>query len=417
MELAVKILILDDDDFTTRVLQIQLRALGLRDSGYGGGIVSCSRGEDAIGLLAAGHAAFGLVFCDLRMPGMDGVEFVRHLAAMGYRGGLVLISGAEPRVLHAVEQLARGQGLDVLGRLSKPVTPDGLRQLLKGRYATGPAADDGGLPPVASIGALPRSDAAALEAAILAGELFNQYQPKVDLRTGAVIGVEVLACWQHRHRGIIAQAGFQHLADQAGLAIPLARMVTANALHDARHWSAAGRELDVAVNISMASLATLDLPDRVQILATAAGFPLERLVLELSAPRLSAEPRAQLDIMSRLRLKGVRLAIDDFGTEASSLSQLRDLPFSELKIEPGCVRGVAGDASRRAVVQAALALARELEVEAVAEGIDARDDLDCLRDLGCHLGQGALFARPMPASDVAAWIRGWPAWQDGPLAG
>ena len=412
----MKILILDDDDFTTRVLQIQLRALGLRGSGFGGGIVSCSRGEDAIALLATDHAAFGLVFCDLRMPGMDGVEFMRHLAAMGYRSGLVLISGAEARVLHAVEQLARGLGLDVLGRLAKPVTPEGLRQLLGARDANGPAAD-GASRPVAPADALPASDAAALEAAILAGELFNRYQPKVDLCTGAVIGVEVQACWQHRGRGILVQADFLPLAERAGLAIPLARMVTANALREARHWSAAGRELDVAVNISMASLATLDLPDRVQTLATAAGFPLERLVLELSAPRLPAEPRSQLDIMSRLRLKGVRLAIDEFGTEASRLSQLRDLPFSELKIEPGCVRGVAGDASRRAVVQAALALARELEVDAVAEGIDAREDLDCLRGLGCQLGQGALLARPMPASDMAAWMRDWPAQWTGPLAG
>src|SRR5690606_18151500 len=177
-ELALKILVVDDDDFTTRLLQIQLRAMGLRDSGYSG-IELSSRGEEALERLSADPAGFGLVFCDLRMPGMDGVEFVRHLAAMGFRGALVLISGAEPRVLQAVEQLAREQGLDVLGRLAKPVQPAELRTVLQARSAAAaPPVDDG-----APAAPLSNSDAAALESAITAGELFNVYQPKVDLRS------------------------------------------------------------------------------------------------------------------------------------------------------------------------------------------------------------------------------------------
>lgn len=402
----MKILVVDDDDFTTRVLQIQLRAMGLRECGYSG-IELCSRGEEAAARLAEAPDGFGLVFCDLRMPGMDGVEFVRHLAGMGYRGGLVLISGAEPRVLQAVEQLARAQGLEVLGRLSKPVAPAALRELLRARDAA-PAEGGGDAAAEEAPAAATASDARALEAAILAGELFNVYQPKIDLRSGAIIGVEALARWQHRSRGIVSAADFVPVAEDAGLASALARVVTANALHDARHWIAAGRELDVAVNVSMASLAKLDLPDRVEALARAAGFPLERLVLELSTRRLPAGADARLDIMSRLRLKGVRLSIGGFGCTLSSLAELRDLPFSELRLDPECVRGVAGDPSRRAIVHAALALSREVDALVVAEGVAEREDLDCLRELGCPLGQGALFAEPMPASEVAAWIRGWP---------
>ncbi|MGY1529635.1 EAL domain-containing response regulator [Luteimonas sp. A649] len=407
----MKILVVDDDDFTTRLLHIQLRAMGLRDSGFST-IELCSCGEDAIGRLSADPGGFGLVFCDLRMPGMDGVEFVRHLAAMGFRGALVLISGADPRVLQAVEQLARGQGLDVLGRLTKPVQPAELRALLQARgAAVVPALEAGAPAPPFSA-----SDAAALQAAITAGELFNLYQPKVDLRSGEVVGIEALARWQHRARGIVMPAEFVPLAEGVALALPLARVVLANALHDARRWSASGRSLDVAVNVSMASLGTLDFPDRVATLAAAAGFPLERLVLELSETRLPAEAHAQLDIMTRLRLKGVRLAIDEFGTGFSNLAQLRDMPFSELKIDRGFVRGAAGDPSRRAIVQAALALARELDVQAVAEGLDAIEDLACLRALGCHLGQGALVGEPMPASDIAAWLEAWPGRRDGLLA-
>ncbi|GGK07735.1 EAL domain-containing response regulator [Luteimonas terricola] len=407
----MKILVVDDDDFTTRLLHIQLRAMGLRDSGYST-IELCSRGEDALGRLSADPAGFGLVFCDLRMPGMDGVEFVRHLAAMGFRGALALISGAEPRVLQAVEQLAREQGLDVLGRLAKPVQPAELRALLKAREAVVAPAMEAGAP----VPPFSAPDAAALGSAITAGELFNLYQPKIDLRSGEVVGVEALARWQHRTRGIVMPVEFVPLAEGAGLVSPLARVVLANALHDASHWSVAGRSLDVAVNVSMASLGALDFPDRVARLAGAAGFPLERLVLELAETRLPTEAHAQLDIMSRLRLKGVRLAIDEFGTGFSNLAQLRDMPFSELKIDRGFVRGAAGDPSRRAIVQAALALARELEMQAVAEGLDTLGDLACLRALGCHLGQGALVAEPMPASDIAAWLAAWPARRDGLLA-
>ncbi|MEN1940235.1 EAL domain-containing response regulator [Luteimonas sp. MJ246] len=408
----MKILVVDDDDFTTRLLHIQLRAMGLRDSGYSG-IELCSRGEDALSLLSADPAGFGLVFCDLRMPGMDGVEFVRHLAAMDYRGALVLISGADARVLQAVGQLARDQGLDVLGHLVKPVAPVELRRLLKAGEAVAGPVSDAPSPAVAPVTA---ADAAALEAAITAGELFNLYQPKLDLLTGEITGVEALARWQHRTRGILMPSELVPLAEDGGFVVPLTRVVLANALHDARRWSDSGSALDVSVNVSMAALASLEFPDRVARLADAAGFPLERLVLEFSEGRLPVDPRAQLDIMTRLRLKGVRLAIDEFGTGFSNLAQLGGIPFSELKIDRGFVRGAAGDASRRAIVQAALALARELEVQAVAEGLDNRDDLDCLRTLGCPLGQGALFGEPMPASDVAAWIRAWPARRDGLLA-
>src|SRR5690606_18450724 len=155
---------------------------------------------------------------------------------------------------------------------------------------------------------------------------------------------------------------------------------------------------------------------RVAHLASAAGFPLERLVLELSESHLPTQPQAQLDIMTRLRLKGVRLAIDEFGTGFSNLAQLRDMPFSELKIDRGFVRGAAQDPSRRAIVQAALAIARELDVQTVAVGLESMDDLACLRDLGCQLGQGVLVAEPMPGAEVTRWAREWPARRDGLLA-
>lgn len=408
----MKILVVDDDDFTTRLLQMQLRAMGLKANGYTC-IELSSSGGDAIERLSAEPDAFGLVLCDLRMPAMDGVEFVRHLAAMAFKGTLVLISGAEARVLQGVEQLARQQGLDVLGSLVKPVTPANLRALLQARHAgDANAAADGNDEPT-----LPASpDTVALEAGILGGEIFNHYQPKVDLRTGMVVGVEALARWRHPTRGVVAPAAFVPLAEGAGLLTTLTRAVVSNSLRDGCAWAVDGRGLDVAVNVPLAILRSLDFPDRLEKLAGEAGFPLERLVLELSESRLPEDARAQLDILSRLRLKGVRLALDDFGTGFSNLAQLRDLPFSEIKIDRGFVNGMTADASRRAIVQAALVLARELGVDSVAIGVDGTADLACLRDLGCDMVQGFLVAEPMAAGDVSGWLEGWPRRRDGVLA-
>ena len=398
----MKILVVDDDDFTTRMLHIQLRAMGLKESGYEA-IELCAGGSEALARLAEAPGRFGLVFCDLQMPGIDGVEFMRHLSAMGYAGGVVLISGSEQRLLRTVEALARKQGLDVLGTPAKPVTPASLRALLQPGRASSAAsgAQSGGLPaPAASA-----DDAAALQAAIIAGELFNDYRPRIDLVSGDVVGIQSVARWHHRTRGILSGADFLPLADAHSLATPVARAVLANALHDARAWPGA---LDVIVEASLASIRDLGVPDRVDSLAEAAGFPLDRLVIALGEGPAAIEPHALLDIASRFRLKGVRLAVDAFGDGLSSFAQWRDLPFSELRIDRAFVAGMADDASRRAVVQGALALARELDVLTVADGVEDAADLACLRAMGCHRAQGALFADAMAASAVSPWLAEWP---------
>lgn len=373
-------------------------------------IESSSGGADALARVEAAPNDFGLVLCDLQMPGMDGVEFVRHLAAMGYSGGLVLISGAAPRLLQTVEQLALRHGLDVRGTLRKPVEPGALRAMLAPRHPES-AQESGANASPASL-----ADVVALEKAIVAGELFNEYQPRIDLHTGEVVGMRALARWQHGARGIMAEDDFLPLVERNPLAMPLARATVANALHDAKVWSADQPGLDMVVKFSVASFQDLGVPDRLTALCEAAGFPMQRLVLVLSEARLPLESPALLDILSRLRLKGVRLVIDEFGTGFSNLAHWADLPFSELEIDRSFVGGVARDTSRRAIVQATLALARELDVLAVAKGVDDPEDLVCLRALGCNMGQGAALAEPMPASAVPAWLEAWPQRRERVLA-
>ena len=393
----MKILILDDDPFALKLLTIQLRAFGLKGRGYLE-VVSCERGESAVDVLEADPQAIGLVFCDLQMPGMDGVEFVRHLVRLDYRGGLILVSGEESRILHSAERLAKAHGLRVLGALQKPVLPEQLRKLL-----------DEALPGVEPIvrGGGKTYGPEAFRSAMVAGQLLTHYQPKVDMASGAVVGAEALVRWLHPDDGLVMPASFIEMAEKADLVNDMAMVVLKAALRQARRCHDAGHPIDIAVNVSMANLSWLEFPDFVAREADEAGVPLGKVVLELTESQLMRNPRAQLDILTRLRLKGVRLSIDDFGTGYSSLAQLRDVPFDELKIDRSFVHQASADPSLRAILEASLGLAQQLGLKTVAEGIEDQEDWDFLKSSGCDMAQGYFLAKPMPGDDLVAWMAGW----------
>ncbi|WP_240538340.1 EAL domain-containing protein [Rhodoferax sp. PAMC 29310] len=246
-----------------------------------------------------------------------------------------------------------------------------------------------------------------LRAAIANGELVNYYQPKVVVATGEVVGVETLVRWRHPQDGMVFPDQFIGVAEAHGLIDVLTRVVLTGALAQAKVWQDAGWVLRVAVNLSMVSLTSLDFPDFVAGLAAQAGVPPQGLVLEVTESRLMQDLRAPLEILTRLRLKRFRLSIDDFGTGHSSLTQLHDLPFDELKIDQSFVHSAWTNETLRAMYDASLGLARQLGIEVVAEGVEDRADWNFLRRTGCDLAQGYFIARPMPAADFPGWMEDW----------
>ncbi|RZI42467.1 EAL domain-containing protein [Herbaspirillum sp. HC18] len=388
----MKILLLDDESFALDLLEHQLSNLGFPQ------IIRCESAMDALAVLAADDGTIDLIFCDLQMPRMDGVEFVRQLVRTSYAGGLVLVSGEEERILQTAHKLTQAHGLNVLGVLNKPVAPEQLRQLMEN-----PAARSFAAPPATWKTYGPDE----LQRAITHGGLVNHYQPKVELATGNLAGVETLVRWRHPWDGLIPPARFIDTAEEYGFIDDLTRVVLVTALQDARIWQDSGLSLHLAVNVSMDSLSGLGFPNFVERSAAEAGVPLTRLVLEVTESRLMKNPRAALDVVTRLRLKRIGLSIDDFGTGHSSLAQLHELPFDELKVDQGFVHGACRDASLRAIVEASLAMARQLGMKTVAEGVEDRDDWDFLRKSGCDLAQGYFIAQPMPAAELAAWARAW----------
>jgi EAL domain-containing protein (putative c-di-GMP-specific phosphodiesterase class I)/FixJ family two-component response regulator len=393
---GARILLLDDDPLLLLLLSRMLKQLGYTN------VVACSNGEEALRQLGNSGMAVDVIMLDINMPEMDGIEFIRRLAACRYTGSLILVSGESGRVFDSVARLIEAQQLCALGHLHKPVQPEQLAVLL-GRLKrnTGQGMLQSAAPHA--------YQAAELRAAIAGGQLINHYQPKVTLATGEFVGVECLVRWQHPRDGLVFPDQFIGLATGLGLIAELTRAVVSAALQQARAWGREGYRVPVAINVTMDDLTALDFPDVIEALAAAAGIEPQLITLEVTEGQMQRNLSTVLDVLSRLQLKRFQMAIDDFGTGHSSLAQLRDLPFDELKIDRGFVHGATADTTRQAICIASIRMAHQLRMQVVAEGIETRDDWDLMRHLGCDAGQGYFIARPMPAAALLDWLTKWQA--------
>jgi diguanylate cyclase (GGDEF)-like protein len=241
-------------------------------------------------------------------------------------------------------------------------------------------------------------------------QLDVHYQPKLDLRSGRVIGVEALVRWNHPERGLLFPDVFLPLAEQAGLMRRLALRVLERSLRDLQAWRSGGSDLSVAVNLSVSNLQDVALPEQVEMLLDAFGVPASALTLEITEDVLMADAARSQQVMAALRRLGVRLSVDDYGTGYSSLSYLRALPVDELKLDRSFVSHLTTDERATAIVRSTLQLSLDLGMCMVVEGVEDAATLTALRAWGCDVAQGYHIARPMPADDFLAWLAAQPAW-------
>ena len=393
----MKILIVDDDPFLLKIMNLQLRNFGLRDQGFDE-VVAFERGQQAIDALQAGGAGIGLVFCDLHMPEMDGLEFIRHLGQVSYRGGLVLVSGKGERILETAEQLSRAHGLNLVGAIDKPVTPERLREVVAALVGQAGTAVDGDV----------RLSDDSLRRALASGQLVNYYQPIVSLRSGEVVRYEALLRWQHPEQGLLLPALILDAIVDRELRGRVADHVLTEAIAQIARWNADGDAARVSVNFALGE-DDLDLgfPERIAASARAAGLQESAIALELTFTGSIEHLSMPLEVLARLRLKHFRLCLDRFGTAGSTFELLRDIPVDELKIDGSFVHGARHKRSLAAVLGCSVALAHQLELDAGAIGIEDRDDWDFLRSLGFDHGQGYFIAPPMVAAEVAGWRAEW----------
>jgi len=243
-----------------------------------------------------------------------------------------------------------------------------------------------------------------LRRALDTNELEIYFQPKVDLRDRHLVGVECLARWEHPTHGSVAPEDFVAVAEHTGQLGRLTEVVLREGLQRAREWVDAGRPLGVAVNLSARTLIDTEFPNRVDELLREYAVAPDRLTLEITEDGFVGEEDRPLPTLRRLYELGVRLSVDDFGTGYSSLSYLRRLPVHEVKIDRSFVQGMATDAGDLAIVRAVVDISRHFGLAVVAEGVESELTLDLLAEIGCDIGQGFLFSRPLPHERLEAWL-------------
>ena len=378
-------LVVDDDEFIRQVTARQLMTLGASH------VASASDGEEAARVVRE-NGPFDVILLDLMMPGSDGVQFLRYLADTRCPADLIITSSADRKLLDTVESLAHAHSLSVLGVLAKPARSEAIRDLMA-RHRR-PAARS---QPVEAV------SAERLAAAVASGHIVPYFQPKLCARTGALRAVEALARWEDAAEGLILPARFIAVAEGDELIDEMTLRISARSFEVLRHWESQGLRLDLAINLSAHSLDRIDLPDRMMALASHHGVAPERVTFEITESVLIGRVTRSLDSLIRLRLKGFHLAIDDFGTGYSTLTQLKLLPLSELKIDQSFVARSTVDPEARAIVESCVGLAQQIGLASVAEGVGDEATATLLRDLGTTLLQGYLYSRPLPHDQMLRW--------------
>jgi diguanylate cyclase (GGDEF)-like protein len=246
--------------------------------------------------------------------------------------------------------------------------------------------------------------ASELQKAIANGELDVVYQPKADLSTGALAGLEALVRWEHPTHGPIPPDEFVPLAEGTGQMRAMTTLVLDRVLGQIRVWREIGVELVVSVNLSVRSLIDLDFAGQLDALCRAHGVEPSMLVLEITETEMMADPSRTIRMLERLASLGVELSVDDFGTGYSSLSYLQRLPVHEIKVDKSFVLGMTADDANTKIVRSIVDLGHNLGLRVIAEGVEDRITWEALAALGCDIAQGYYLSRPLPGPQLTAWL-------------
>ncbi len=386
---SLRCLVVDDHPFQRKVVRTMLLRLGINQ------VTEASDGKEA--LEQVGAETPDVVLCDLQMPSMDGVELLRHLGQGGYEGGVILMSGVDPRVLATAEMVARSYRLTLLGALPKPVQSGPLRELLARARRQGVPSKEAAPP------ATPPLSPEEVRRGLDRGEIAPFFQPMVQISSGEIVSAEALARWRREGVEVASPGAFIPVAEEHGLMPLLTEKMLEESLKHLSTWKSRGIDLSVSVNFSAVDLRDLSLPDRTEA-AAAWGVSPESVTVELTESRVIEDLAQALDVLVRFRMKGFELAMDDFGTGSATLEQLRRIPFTKIKIDQMFVTGAASSRDRRIMLESSVSMAQRLGLLIIVEGVESREDWDLVTQLGCHVVQGRYVAYPMAPEDLPGWL-------------
>lgn len=389
---SLHFLVADHDATALAALAAALRRLGATR------ITEAPDGHTALRRLRADALEpVDIALVELSLAGVDALALMRTLALQGSNVRLVVLGAHTANVLFSVETLAQAHGIELLGTIVKPALDAHLKALLD--HYTAP------LPPRRPEPG-PELTLAEVQAGLAAGQFEPFFQPKIALASGEVMGLEVFARWRHPQFGLIEPDAFIAPLATGGIHA-LDRTMIEQALVRCGEFHALGKPLTLSVNVDPRTLRhpafLAQIAACLQRHAILPGY----LTFELPESSVLARDTGFIERLLRLRMLGCRLAIDDCGSGMSNLQLLAQVPFSELKIDPGFVAGAPRKRPLGAVLATCLALARSLDRMSVAVGVETRQDWDFLQKLGCTYAQGFYIANPMAADAVPGWLAEW----------
>lgn len=387
-------LVVEDHEFQRSMMVEMLEGLGARS------VYEAADGFSAMEVVRELDQPFDIIVTDIDMPGMDGLAFIRRLGESRVRASLIITSGLDSALLMTMETMIGAYRMRLLGTVEKPPTPERFAELIALHWQVKSNPDK------------EKKDAStfSLEQVMegVHAEQFEPfYQPKIELKSRRVTGVEALARWRHPSGAIILPYAFISLLEDAGQINELTWIMLAKSARDCRSWRESGLDLKVSVNLSVKLLEDPAIADAITWQVTHQGLEPRHMILEITESAAMSSVGHALENLIRLRMKGFGLSLDDYGTGYSSMQQLTRIPFTELKIDQSFVMHAAHQESSRLILESSLDMARRLRITSVAEGAETVEDWNLLLECGCDLAQGFFIARPMKSADLPGWVQAW----------
>jgi len=378
--MAGSVLIIDDDPFISDVLVFVSEQSGL--------LSQCSSSPKEFSDAALREADY--IVLDLFMPELDGIECLRYLSARDVKGRIIVVSNASKRVLRHACATARSYGLDIAGAFPKNGNFLELRKILSekkhSRTVDSLCEKTSVYPSIQEI-------SRGLER----GEFEIALQPQFSLNDASWTGNEVLARWRSPTYGFLRPGAFIDVVEESLLCVEFTLEIVELGLKATKFLSEIhGFDGDLAVNVPPSALSSIKLTESIMVLLNQYDVSPNKFTLELTERQAMLGSPASMDIKSRLAMRGVRFSVDDFGVGQASLERLHDALFDELKIDKSFVDRVATDRQSRVLIESMIDLAHKLEMTVVAEGIETAEAARIMTDLGCDIGQGYYFYRPVP---------------------
>lgn len=335
-----------------------------------------------------------VVILDLKMPDCDGVQLLQQLKESQCDARIIVISGMDQRKLNTADKLGQSLGLNMVGVLHKPIHKTDLEEKLSHVLRDTNSVSLGDL-----------------KSAIVEQQLVVEYQPKIERDGGGwkIGGAEALVRWMHPQHGLLLPGKFLGYIEEYGLMGAMTELVLKKAIAQIAEWRDRGLSLRVAVNLSASVVDDVKFPERIAELLREHDVPGKLLMIELTESTAMSDTVRAMDIFLRLCVNDIGLSIDDFGTGFSSLQQLYQLPFDELKIDRMFVMGLPDDDEARTIVRATVDMAHALKIKVCAEGVETDAALKYLESVNCDRAQGFLISKSLGAAAFEDFVGEWHA--------